>query len=188
MPSKTINFDPYATLNIEQCCDESQIDKAYKKSALKWHPDKNPENKEKAKEMFLKIYEAYEFLKDKVARLAYDEGIAAKRRRTEYEEVRRASSSAKRNEFLEKLNQREAAYEKTTKKRKSEQNLKDDIIEELRRQGAEMLKKMKEEKQQQVQLKEKRHEEKLGTKRAKPQDFHIADLDELEKAVLGDLI
>jgi len=48
------------------------------KHTRKWHPDKNPEQKEKAKEMFLKIYKAFEFLKDEVAKLEYDEKIGKK--------------------------------------------------------------------------------------------------------------
>jgi DnaJ-class molecular chaperone len=71
--------------------------------ALKWHPDKNPDQQEKAQAMFLKIYQAYEFLKDKSARMEYDEQIAAKKRRTEFEEERQATSSAQRKAHLTKL-------------------------------------------------------------------------------------
>lgn len=37
---------------------------SYRKLALKWHPDKNPNNKEQAEEMFKSIAEAYEVLSD----------------------------------------------------------------------------------------------------------------------------
>ncbi len=36
----------------------------YRKKALKWHPDKNPNNKEQAEKMFKEISEAYEVLSD----------------------------------------------------------------------------------------------------------------------------
>ena len=75
------------------------------KHTRKWHPDKNPEQKEKAKEMFLKIYKAFEFLKDEVAKLEYDEKIAAKRRRAEFDEARQTQSSAQRKAHLIKLEQ-----------------------------------------------------------------------------------
>jgi len=37
---------------------------SYKKMALRWHPDKNPENKEEAEARFKEISEAYEVLSD----------------------------------------------------------------------------------------------------------------------------
>ena len=40
----------------------SEIKKAYKKLALKWHPDKNPNNKVQAEEKFKEISEAYSVL------------------------------------------------------------------------------------------------------------------------------
>jgi len=37
---------------------------SYRRLALKWHPDKNPENQEQANRMFKEISEAYEVLSD----------------------------------------------------------------------------------------------------------------------------
>ena len=53
--------DYYKTLGIDRNADKSVIKKAYRKLAVKYHPDKNPGNKE-AEEMFKKVSEAYEVL------------------------------------------------------------------------------------------------------------------------------
>jgi curved DNA-binding protein CbpA len=66
--------DFYQTLGIEKTSTESEIKKAYRKQAVKWHPDKNPGNEEQASSMFKKIGEAYETLGDPSKRSQYDNG------------------------------------------------------------------------------------------------------------------
>ena len=66
--------DYYKILGIEKNATESEIKKAYRKLALKWHPDKNPNNKKEAEEKFKKINEAYSILSDKNKRNEYDNG------------------------------------------------------------------------------------------------------------------
>ncbi|XP_030435241.1 dnaJ homolog subfamily B member 2-like, partial [Gopherus evgoodei] len=51
---------------------DEDIKKAYRRAVLKWHPDKNPENKEHAERKFKEIAEAYEVLSDKIKRDLYD--------------------------------------------------------------------------------------------------------------------
>lgn len=46
--------------------------KAYRKLALKWHPDRNKDNKKVAEEKFKDISQAYEVLSDKEKRKMYD--------------------------------------------------------------------------------------------------------------------
>jgi DnaJ family protein B protein 11 len=61
----------YRVLGISKSADVSQIKKAYKKLALKFHPDRNKGNK-KAEAKFIRIAKAYEVLSDQKTRDIYD--------------------------------------------------------------------------------------------------------------------
>ncbi|XP_037613343.1 dnaJ homolog subfamily B member 6b isoform X2 [Sebastes umbrosus] len=62
----------YQTLGVQKHAAQEDIKKAYRKLALKWHPDKNPDNKEEAEKRFKEISEAYEVLSDENKRNTYD--------------------------------------------------------------------------------------------------------------------
>ncbi|RLM96932.1 hypothetical protein BBO99_00007225 [Phytophthora kernoviae] len=64
--------DYYSTLNVAKGATDEELRKAYRKLALKWHPDKNPNDREGAQKKFQEIGEAYEVLSDKKKREIYD--------------------------------------------------------------------------------------------------------------------
>lgn len=64
--------DYYDILGVDKKANDAEIKKAYRKQALKYHPDKNPDDKE-AEEKFKEAAEAYEVLRDPQKRQRYDQ-------------------------------------------------------------------------------------------------------------------
>lgn len=64
--------DYYEVLGVDKSADEQAIKKAYRKLAMKYHPDRNPGDSE-AEEKFKEINEAYEVLSDSTKRQTYDQ-------------------------------------------------------------------------------------------------------------------
>jgi len=79
--------DYYSVLGVEKKATAAEIKKAYRKLALKYHPDKNPGDA-KAEERFKEISEAYAVLSDKEKRQQYDQfGDAAFHQRFSQEDI-----------------------------------------------------------------------------------------------------
>ena len=66
--------DYYEILGVPKDASDDVIRKAYKKLAIKWHPDKHVDDKKEAEEKFKEISEAYSVLSDKEKRKEYDNG------------------------------------------------------------------------------------------------------------------
>ena len=64
--------DCYEILEFERTATAEEIKSAYRKSALKWHPDRNPQKKQEAEEKFREATEAYSILSDPQKRAAFD--------------------------------------------------------------------------------------------------------------------
>lgn len=65
-------LDYYEVLGVRRDASSDQIKSAYRKAALQWHPDRNPEKKEEAEKNFRMASEAYSVLSDPQKRPVYD--------------------------------------------------------------------------------------------------------------------
>ncbi|KAF2283264.1 hypothetical protein GH714_043616 [Hevea brasiliensis] len=68
-----MGVDYYKILQVDRNAKDDDLKKAYRKLAMKWHPDKNPNNKREAEAKFKQISEAYEVLSDPQKRAVYDQ-------------------------------------------------------------------------------------------------------------------
>lgn len=84
--------DYYKILEVKKDSNENEIKKNYYKLAKKWHPDKNPDDQQKAEIKFKEIQKAYEILSDEQKRRELDSKLDALN-----EELKRPKSTATRN-------------------------------------------------------------------------------------------
>ncbi|KAL8090121.1 uncharacterized protein LOC141697895 isoform X1 [Apium graveolens] len=68
-----MGVDYYEVLNVGKNATDDDLKKAYRKLAMRWHPDKNPTDKKEAEAKFKQISEAYEVLSDPQKRTTYDQ-------------------------------------------------------------------------------------------------------------------
>jgi molecular chaperone DnaJ len=71
MPMSVAKRDYYEVLSVSRDCDDGTLKSAYRKLALQYHPDRNPNNHQ-AEEKFKEAAEAYAILSDPQKRAAYD--------------------------------------------------------------------------------------------------------------------
>lgn len=78
-PHLSFEMNHYKVLGLQKNASQDDIKKSYHKLALKWHPDKNPNNKEEAEKKFKAVVEAYSVLSDPKKRSLYDMSVRESR-------------------------------------------------------------------------------------------------------------
>ncbi|KAF9614757.1 hypothetical protein IFM89_020611 [Coptis chinensis] len=68
-----MGVDYYNILKVNRNANDDDLKKAYRRLAMKWHPDKNPNSKKEAEAKFKQISEAYDVLSDPQKRAIYDQ-------------------------------------------------------------------------------------------------------------------
>ena len=132
--AELMKSDLYEMLGIEHTAEERIIKKAYRKKALKCHPDKNPDDP-KAAEMFMKLSKVLEILCDADARKTYDHLLKAR----EAAALRSREYDSKRKKLKDDLEARERAAEVNKTNIQLDMQKMQAEIERLRKQGSRQL-------------------------------------------------
>ena len=98
--------DLYGMLEVSPDATLKEIKSAYRRKALKLHPDKNPNNPEAAT-LFNQLSEALKILLDETAKAAYDRVLKSKKEA----EIRNSKLDATRKKFKDKLEAREKEHQ-----------------------------------------------------------------------------
>jgi curved DNA-binding protein CbpA len=101
MARAVVTEDYYSVLGVSQSATSAVIREAYKKCALKYHPDKNLDNREETTAAFQQLVVAWETLKDTTKRAQYDREVYVrlpqpKRKREKDAEVEEEAARARR--------------------------------------------------------------------------------------------
>lgn len=134
-----LSVDHYEVLSVPELSDINAITKKYKRLALKYHPDKNQGNKE-AEEMFIKVQESYDFLKDETKKSEYDKLLQSKLARAKSDRARNANMDARKQEMMEVLSRKEKEAKDETL-RKKDSWMGENKVDKLRKEAEEMKKK-----------------------------------------------
>ena len=122
----TSQHDFYALLGVEPASSEAEVRRAYRKTALKYHPDKNVGNPE-AVEKFHLLQIAYDVLSDPAVKSLYDNARAAREQKLRHAEM----FEGKRRQMKEDLERRESGAFK--RKRDQHESAEEKLEREIQR-------------------------------------------------------
>ena len=161
------SLDLYGLFEVSPDASVQDIKTAYRKKALKVHPDKNPDNPEAVK-LFHQLSEALKLLTDVSARAAYDRVLKGKKEA----EIRNRNLDSKRKKLKDELEAREkAASTKPTPqdtRNKSAHELLRSEIERLQKEGSRLLA------EEQEKIRREIHEEKKNVVVSQPTTVKVS--------------
>ncbi|KAF6212171.1 hypothetical protein GE061_012692 [Apolygus lucorum] len=129
--------DLYELFDLTPSCSVQDIKKAYRKKALKCHPDKNPDNPNAVK-LFLELSTALEILIDETLRAKYDKLLTGR----QAAKIRHDALDSKRRKLKEDLEARERMGGSTISRDKSSKTAEEKLkaeVEKLRKEGSRQL-------------------------------------------------
>ncbi|HVE09866.1 MAG TPA: J domain-containing protein [Paraburkholderia sp.] len=97
----------YSKLGVSESATQAEIKRAYRKAAMKWHPDRNAGNEEAARTTFLEIKDAYEILSDADKRRVYDDVYAAEMNRWQTQRERHQQHQRHQHQQQQQQQQRD---------------------------------------------------------------------------------
>ncbi|KIY69689.1 DnaJ-domain-containing protein [Cylindrobasidium torrendii FP15055 ss-10] len=152
------DVNPYELIGVGMDADDQAIKSAYRKTSLKVHPDRNPNNPEAAR-LFHELNQAYELLLDPLRRLAVDTKLKAKQVRKE----RYKTYDNKRKVLVEELEERERAFKRQRANKQRDDLKRYQDTERVKEEG----RRLREEKEK--ELREREHE-RVATPPPRPED------------------
>ncbi len=149
--------DYYEILGVPQTVTQDALSKAYKKMALKTHPDRNT-NDPKAAERFRAVQQAYEILNDEKARAAFDNVLKARLQKRK----RESAMDASLRQMKADLEQKEQAFKKQKMDEETAKRWLEIEKERLKREAALRIKAEKERREKEEQRRRQEQEEKAS--------------------------
>ncbi|UYV68889.1 DNAJC17 [Cordylochernes scorpioides] len=136
----------YEFLSIEETATNAEIKSAYRKQALKCHPDKNPDNPKAAK-LFLQLTKAFEILSDEEARKAYDSVLQGRKLAA----LRHQELDSKRRKLKDDLERREQEAINIKVDEVKQQKQLEKELERLKKEGKKLIEEEQERLRQKAQ-------------------------------------
>ncbi|WP_175113977.1 J domain-containing protein, partial [Paraburkholderia solisilvae] len=111
----------YSKLGVAEDASAAEIKRAYRKAAMKWHPDRNAGNEEAVRTIFLEIKDAYEILSDPEKRKVYDLVYATEMHRWETQQKRQRQRQHQQHQQQHQQQQRDHERSERARRERAEQ-------------------------------------------------------------------